>query len=69
MNNDGRNSAIAEENIDKYISENLQRAEKKYSSFTNLLCQDCNAIVDLDIKECPNCGSKRLAGLFTDGNR
>ena len=58
---------ITEENINAFIDENMKRAENKYNQFTNYICQDCKAILEIGSEECPNCGSRNLAGLFTDG--
>lgn len=64
-----KETEITEENIESFIVDNMRRSEKKYNQFTNMICQECNAILDADVKVCPNCGSERLAGLFTDGKR
>ena len=58
---------ITEENINAFIDENMKRAENKYNQFTNYNCQDCKAILEIGSEKCPNCGSIKLAGLFTDG--
>ena len=59
--------AVTEENIIAFIEENMKRAEKKYNQFTNYICQDCKAIIDINSEKCPNCGSRNMAGLYTDG--